>query len=52
MRRLLELPGVTARGFRLGGGRLDVDIALTPRLPCPLCGYSTRSRYDTRPAPS
>jgi transposase len=53
LRRLLDLPGITVRGFSMLDGRLDVDIALTRRrLLCPRCGYSSRSRYDTRPAPS
>jgi hypothetical protein len=53
LRRLLDLPGTTVRGFSMRDGRLDVDIALTRRrLLCPRCDYSTRSRYDTRPAPS
>ena len=53
LRRLLDLPGITVRGFSLRDGRLDIDIALTRRrLECPLCGFSTRFRYDTRPAPS
>lgn len=51
--RLLELPGVTVRRFLLSDGRLDLYVALTRRgLLCPVCGYSTPHRYDTRPAPS
>jgi transposase len=53
LRRLLDLRGVTVRGFSMQDGRLDVDVALTRRrLECPLCDYTTPFRYDTRRAPS
>lgn len=53
LRRLLDLPGVTVRGFSMQDGRLDVDVALTRRrLECSSCDYTTRYRYDTRPASS
>ncbi|MGH3500227.1 MAG: ISL3 family transposase [Nocardioidaceae bacterium] len=53
LRRLLDLPGITVRGFSMQDGRLDVDVALTRRrLQCPLCDHTSRFRYDTRPAPS
>jgi len=36
-----------------GEGRLVLDVALRRRaLTCPLCGWRTRNRYDTRQSPS
>lgn len=50
LRRLLDLPGIAVRGVSLADGRLVVDVALRRRrLVCPLCDYTTRARYDTRP---
>ena len=51
--RLLELPGITVTGVSLEPGLVAVELKLTARkLWCPLCEYSTWSRYDTRPVAS
>jgi transposase len=51
--QLLDLPGITVSGVSLEPGLLTVGVKLTARkLWCPLCGYSTWSRYDTRPVAS
>ena len=50
LRRLLDLPGLAVHGFSLADGELVVDVVLRrQRLACPLCDYTTRARYDTRP---
>jgi transposase len=50
LRRLLDLPAIAVRRVSLADGELVVDLALRRlRLVCPLCDYSTRARYDTRP---
>ena len=50
LRRLLDLPGIAVRGVSLADGALVIDVVLRRRrLACPLCGYTTRGRYDTRP---
>ena len=47
--RLLRLEGVWIRAVRFEPGRVVVDVALRRRrLVCPLCGYSTAARRDTR----
>lgn len=47
---LLRLKGVWIRSIRFEPGKVVVDVALRrKRLLCPLCGYSTRARKDTRP---
>ncbi|MGI8800718.1 MAG: transposase [Solirubrobacteraceae bacterium] len=51
--RLLRLEGVWIRAVRFEPGRVVVEVALRRRrLVCPLCGYSTRARRDTRPVDS
>ena len=51
--QLLDLPGMTVTGVSLEVGVLAVAVRLTARkLWCPLCEYSTWSRYDTRPVAS
>ncbi len=51
--RLLRLPGVWVRRVRFEPDRVVVEVALRRRLlVCPECGYSTRSRKDTRPVDS
>ena len=56
LNKLLNLPGITVRGVSLPAGpgqAMVVDVALRRRLlACPLCQYTTRARYDTRPEPS
>jgi transposase len=54
LNRLLDLPGIRVEGVSLPGeGRLVLDVALRRRaLTCPLCGWRTRYRYDTRQSPS
>ena len=48
--RLLRVKGVWIRKVRFEPGRVVVEVALRrKRLRCPLCGYSTRARKDTRP---
>lgn len=51
--RLLRLPGIRVRRVAFEATTVVVTVALRRRrLVCPLCPYSTRARYDTRPAPS
>jgi transposase len=54
LNRLLDLPGVTARGVSSPEpGLLVVDVALRRGgLVCPHCGWRTRWRYDRRPVSS
>jgi transposase len=53
VKQLLDLPGITVIGVSLEPGLLAVEVKLTARkLWCPLCAYSTWSRYDTRPVAS
>ncbi|MGH8997608.1 MAG: ISL3 family transposase [Acidimicrobiales bacterium] len=48
-RRLLDLDGITVTRFDLEGEVVIAEVALRRRrLACPRCGFSTRSRYDTR----
>ena len=48
--RLLRLSGVWVRGVSFEKRRVVVTVALRRRrLLCPVCGWSTRHRYDTRP---
>jgi len=53
---LLNLPGIAVRGVSLPsspGQPMIVQVRLrAQRLACPLCDYTTRARYDTRPEPS
>jgi transposase len=53
LNKLLDLPGISARGVSLPAGAgqpLVVDVALrSPQHACPRCGYMTRARYDSRP---
>ena len=47
--RLLKLKGVWVKKVRFEPDRVVVEVALRRRrLHCPLCGYSTRARKDTR----
>lgn len=49
LKHLMRLPGVNVRGVVFGVRGVVVTVALRRRrLVCPLCPYSTRSRYDTR----
>lgn len=53
LNKLLDLPGIGVTGVSIRSGKLLVDVRLrTRRLACPRCDYTTRARYDTRPAPS
>jgi len=53
LNQLLDLPGISVSGVSIRGRKLIVDVRLrTRRLACPRCDYTTRARYDTRPAPS
>ena len=53
--RLLGLQDITVRGVSFPDADSDahtvvVEVGLRrKRLACPLCGFSTRARYDTRP---
>lgn len=48
--RLLHLPGIWVRQVPFETDRVAVTVALRrSRLVCPDCGYTTRSRHDTRP---
>ena len=47
--RLLDLPGVIVREVSFGAAAVTVEVALRRRrLACPLCSFTTGSRYDTR----
>ena len=52
--RLLGLSGITVVDVSfVGTSAVNVDVALRRRrLVCPLCPFSTRARYDTRPVTS
>jgi transposase len=53
LNKLLDLPGVTVSGVSWRGRQLLVEVRLrAQRLSCPLCSFTTRARYDTRPVPS
>jgi transposase len=56
LNKLLNLPGIAVRGVSLPvgpGHPLVVEVVLRRQLlACPLCDYTTRYRYDTRPEPS
>jgi hypothetical protein len=56
LNKLLDLAGIAVRGVSLPAGTgqpLVVDVALRSRWhTCPRCDYTTRARYDSRPAPS
>lgn len=52
-KHLLRLDGVTITSVEFGTDTVEIDLALRrQRLICPHCPFSTRARYDTRPAPS
>lgn len=52
-KRLLALPGVTVSGVEFAATAVIVTVKLRRRrLECPVCGYSTRARYDSRPVDS
>jgi transposase len=47
--RLLRLDGANVTAVEIGADTVVVEVRLRRRkLLCPLCGYATRSRYDTR----
>lgn len=49
LKRLLELEGVHVTGVRFLADMVVVSVHLRRRkLVCPLCGFATRARYDTR----
>ncbi len=51
--RLLDLDGVNVTRVEFEADVVVVTVALRRRrLRCPVCGYSTRHRYDTRPVRS
>jgi transposase len=53
LNNLLDLPGVDVSGVSLDSERMVVAVRLrAKRLACPLCSFTTRSRYDTRPVSS
>jgi transposase len=53
LNRLLDLPGIDVSGVSLDCRRILVEVRLRARrLACPLCPFTTRARYDTRPVPS
>jgi transposase len=53
LNRLLDLPGLDVSGVSLDGRRMLVEVRLRARrLACPLCPFTTRARYDTRPVSS
>jgi transposase len=53
LNNLLDLPSITVSGVSWRGRQLLVEVRLrAKRLACPLCSFTTRARYDTRPVPS
>ncbi|MFZ5652817.1 MAG: ISL3 family transposase [Pseudomonadota bacterium] len=51
--RLLDLPGVVVSGVDFQPARVVVSVRLRARrLACPDCAFTTRARYDLRPAVS
>jgi transposase len=53
LNKLLALPGIRVVGVCLQADTVVVEVALRRRkLACPLCGYATRAREDTRPVAS
>ena len=51
--RLLQLDGVNVTAVVIGADTVTVDVRLRRRkLTCPVCDFSTWSRYDTRPVSS
>lgn len=52
-KRLLALPGVNVTAVEFATTQVIVTVMLRRRrLECPVCGYSTRARYDQRPVDS
>jgi transposase len=48
-KRLIDLPGVVVTEVGFGPARVVVTVRLrSRRLACPLCGYTTKARYDRR----
>jgi transposase len=53
LNNLLDLPGVGVSGVSFDDRRVLVEVRLrAQRLACPLCPFTTRARYDTRPVSS
>jgi transposase len=53
LNNLLDLSGITVSGVSWRGRQLLVEVRLrAKRLACPLCSFTTRARYDTRPVQS
>ena len=53
LNRVLDLPGAKVVAAAVSSGQLIVDVRLlSSLLRCPLCEFSTRAGYDTRPVPS
>jgi transposase len=51
--RLLKLDGVNVTHVEIGTDTVTVEVRLRRRkLVCPVCGYTTKGRYDTRPVAS
>ena len=52
-KRLLDLPGVTITDVELQSDKVVVKVKLRRfKLTCSECSFTTKARYDTRPAPS
>ena len=51
--RLLKLDGANVTDVEIGADTVTVEVRLRRRkLACPVCGFTTRPRYDTRPVVS
>lgn len=51
--RLLNLEGANVATVDIGAEEVTVEVRLRRRrLACPVCGFTTRARYDTRPVDS
>ena len=51
--RLLKLDGVNVTAVAIGAETVTVEVRLRRRkLVCPVCDFTTRARYDTRPVVS
>ena len=52
-KHLLDLPGVTVTDVEFLSDKVLVKVKLRrSRLTCPLCSFTTKARYDTRPVSS
>ncbi len=52
-KHILDMDGITVTDVETSSNRILAKVKLTKsKLKCPLCGYITKVRYDTRPVSS